>query len=64
MVQHTLEVLQAGFRLVIRYLVTSLVDPGETEVAVLAYLTILDTIDKEGSVSSSAESFGITEVGC
>jgi hypothetical protein len=63
MVEHTLEVLQAGFRLVVRYLVTSLVDPSETEVAILANLTILNTINEEGSVSGCAESFRIAEVG-
>jgi hypothetical protein len=63
MVKHTFKVLQAGFRLVVRDFVTSLIDPGETEVAILANLTILNTIDEEGSVSGSAKSLRIGEVG-
>ncbi|KAH5310783.1 hypothetical protein HBI11_095180 [Parastagonospora nodorum] len=62
-IQYSLEVLQTSHRLIVRHLMSSLVDPGETKVAVLANLAVLDAINEEGRVASGPERSGIAEVG-
>jgi hypothetical protein len=60
--QHSPEVLQTGYRLVVRRLVTCLIQPREREVAILAGLTVLCTINQEGGVARSAELLGVCVV--
>lgn len=62
MIQHALEVLETGFRLVIRDLVAGLVYPGEGEVSVFTDLAVLDAVDEEGRVARGAEGSGACEV--
>lgn len=61
-IQYSLEVLETSYRLIVRHLMSSLVDPSEAEVAVLANLAVLNAIDKEGRVASGPECSGVTEV--
>jgi len=61
-IQYALEVLQTSHRLVVRHLMSGLVDPGETEIAVLANLAVLDAIDEEGRVASGSERSGVAEI--
>lgn len=53
--QHPPEELQAGQRLVKGHLMPGLVDPQETEVAVLPHLTIFVAVDDEGGIPGGGE---------
>lgn len=55
MVNCSIEVSERGNRLIVWDLVSSLIDAEETEVAILAYFAILDTIHKEWLVPSGSK---------
>ena len=50
-----IEQLQRRFRLIIRHLMTRLINPREAEVAILPRLAVFDTVNEEGRVARLAE---------
>ena len=60
-IQSAVEHGESSLRLVVRYLVTGLVDAEEAEVAVLAHFAVLGAVDCEGLVARGGE-FGAVGV--
>ena len=58
-VQHAAEELKGGHGLVVRSLVSRVVEAGEDEVAVLAHDAVLGAADDEGGVAGAAELGGV-----
>jgi hypothetical protein len=54
-VQGPIEKLQRSLRLIVRHLMTSLINPSEREIAILPCLAILDTINGERRIASLPE---------
>lgn len=54
-IQSTIKQLQRSHRLIVRHLMTRLINTGEREVTILPRLAILDTIDEEGRITGLLE---------
>ena len=54
-IQRTIKQLQRSLWLIVRHLMTSLIDTGKREITIFPRLTILNTIDEEGRISRLLE---------
>lgn len=62
MVDGSVEESKSTLRLVVRHLVAGFVDTKETQVAVLANLSVLSTVDGEGLIAGSSELLAMSVV--